>query len=92
MSNVSRCFACGEVKPASEFTRNRRMKDGCASRCRRCQAAYMREYRARTDTPEKRAERNRLSRERSALDRLELLWFRERFPGLAQKKPWLAEQ
>ncbi len=88
-AKVSRCSACGEGKPASEFTPSAQAKDGCASRCRPCNAAYIREYRARTETPEKRAERNRKARERYAEARLELAWFRENFPGLARKKPWL---
>lgn len=92
MSKTSRCTACGEVKPASEFTPSSQTKDGCTPRCRPCNAAYMREWRARTETPEKRAERNRRARERYTEERLELAWFREKFPGLARKKPWLAEQ
>lgn len=42
---AKRCTRCGETKPLEEFGRDRRKRDGRASRCRACQAEYLRAYR-----------------------------------------------
>lgn len=38
------CRQCGEVKPLSEFIRNKNCKNGLESWCKKCHAQYMREY------------------------------------------------
>lgn len=40
------CTRCGETKPRDEFYKSRSAKDGLGSRCRACQAAYVKEWRA----------------------------------------------
>lgn len=41
-----RCSRCGEVKPISEFYRNKRYKDGLMSECKACSIARVSEYNA----------------------------------------------
>ena len=52
----------------------------------------MRKWRSNTETPEQREARNQRQRQRYAEERRELAWFRDKFPGLASKKPWLDNQ
>ena len=52
------CTKCGIAKSESEFSINRRAKDGLCSRCKSCQQQYEREY--RKNNPHKNKEyRNR---------------------------------
>lgn len=41
---TKRCTKCGEVKPLSEFWRNKRVKNGRTSRCKSCLYAYHRKW------------------------------------------------
>lgn len=41
-----RCSRCGHVKPASDFTTDRREKTGLASWCKACRSAHLRRWRA----------------------------------------------
>ena len=42
---MKRCTKCGEEKPASEFYKNRRSKDGLCSRCKACRRELSRKWR-----------------------------------------------
>lgn len=42
---IKRCTACGEVKPAAEFSRDRSRKSGLFRRCKPCDKAAGREWR-----------------------------------------------
>lgn len=42
MEATKKCAGCGQVKPLSEFNRNRRNKDGLQDRCRQCFSEYNR--------------------------------------------------
>jgi hypothetical protein len=40
-----KCSKCGEIKPLTEFSKNRRNKDGLSSKCKECADAYNKIYR-----------------------------------------------
>ncbi len=42
MQTLKRCCWCDENKPASEFNKDRRRKDGLRSECRACESARKR--------------------------------------------------
>ena len=44
MEESNKCIKCGEVKPFSEFSKNRSKKDGLRSDCKVCQKAYRKRY------------------------------------------------
>jgi len=44
VNETKRCTTCGEVKPLTEFHRDRTKPDGRRSRCKLCRAGYQREY------------------------------------------------
>lgn len=75
-----KCARCGETKPAREFSRNRYVRTGLASNCKPCAADYAREYRGSKEPPEIRERRLRANRKRDKLDRLELEYYRKRYP------------
>jgi hypothetical protein len=54
---VKKCPKCGETKAFSEFSRHRSAKDGLQSRCKKCNAAWLRQHRA--ENPEYWLEWNR---------------------------------
>lgn len=37
---MKRCYRCKEVKPVSEFNKNRSKKDGLQGECRVCKKVY----------------------------------------------------
>lgn len=41
------CSKCGEVKPLTEYSRDKRRKDGRRANCKKCQAEQDRQYRER---------------------------------------------
>jgi len=43
---MKRCYKCGEEKALCEFSKNKLKKDGLNSRCRACNKAYFKAYRA----------------------------------------------
>lgn len=49
---MKKCTKCGVMKPKSEFSKNKRAKDGLCYTCKSCQQAYEREHRLKY--PEKR--------------------------------------
>ncbi len=40
MTDIKRCYKCGETKPIDQFNRNRTRKDGMDCRCRNCMHEY----------------------------------------------------
>jgi hypothetical protein len=46
MSGGKRCWACGETKPVEAFNRNRSRHDGRQTRCRACENAAGRAWKA----------------------------------------------
>ena len=46
MEETRRCTKCGETKPRTEFSRDKRRPDGCQSWCKLCKAVYQRKYNA----------------------------------------------
>lgn len=48
------CSKCGENKPLSEYYKAKTNKDGLETYCKACKAAQRREWRRRTDSPERR--------------------------------------
>ena len=44
--NMKKCLVCKTDKPADEFYKNKRAKDGLTDRCRTCQSAYYKGYNA----------------------------------------------
>ena len=53
---VKRCAKCGETKTLAEFHRNVSNTDGRASRCKKCRNEDSRQYLARRQLAEARAE------------------------------------
>lgn len=45
------CSKCGEIKPITEFSRDRRRADGHRANCKKCQAEQDRQYRQRKKSP-----------------------------------------
>lgn len=41
---TKRCYKCGQIKPISDFNKNKKSKDGLQSECRECHAETMRKY------------------------------------------------
>ena len=44
MEGSKTCYKCGEVKPLSEFRRNKSKKDGFACECKVCHSVNMKSY------------------------------------------------
>lgn len=44
MTESKKCFKCGEVKPFSEFHKNKCQLDGLSSDCKACHAAYWKRF------------------------------------------------
>lgn len=88
-TRLKQCYRCKQLKPVTDFSPNRNLKSGYASNCKPCTNAYKRHYHANVESAELREARLRKVQERDADVRAELEWFREKFPGLARKKPWL---
>jgi len=42
--NMKRCIKCGQVKPVSEFHKNKGHNDGLSSYCKECKKEYYKEY------------------------------------------------
>lgn len=42
---MKKCAICKELKPLSEFNKNKRKKDGLSTDCRECVKVYLEEYR-----------------------------------------------
>ena len=45
--NTKKCRRCGEVKPLSEYNKDKKNKDGHESKCKKCKLEYMKEYHAK---------------------------------------------
>lgn len=58
------CISCKQEKPAEDYRAARRMKDGRCGKCRACEAAYSRRYKA--TGPETRPEHREAIREFAA--------------------------
>lgn len=69
---VKRCSMCGEVKPLTDFHRNRRMRDGRQSRCKRCNVLTNKAwYRENPDVRDRRMDAYAKRRRKEAH---ELVW------------------
>lgn len=44
MAESKKCFKCDEVKPLSEFNKNKSKQDGLACECKVCRAVYKKSY------------------------------------------------
>ena len=56
---MKRCRHCGQQKPASEFRRNSRCRDGLSSWCSECHRQAVRDWRLRNREAEKARQRER---------------------------------
>lgn len=59
---TKRCNKCGEVKPITEFYKNRTRKDGLYSNCKECASKYQKEYRKKYPEMRRRYERENRKR------------------------------
>ena len=41
---IKRCFKCGEIKPISEFSKDKKCKDGLNSWCKECYSEYSKNW------------------------------------------------
>jgi hypothetical protein len=62
-----RCYRCKQIKPLTEFYKNKSAKDGHQNRCKACSAEYGRQYRA---TEHGRAKTNEWARKYRATERV----------------------
>lgn len=66
---MKKCFKCQETKPISEFSKNRKQKDGLQTSCKICSSKQMKEsYKNKSDYYKSYSVQNRVSYQEKARD------------------------